>query len=135
MAKEISVTGQKKVGTLMKEFNQQYPYLGLRLYSPEAKNTTGSYTPYRIPTEKTLASVRAEGAKGGNITISGNKKIKTLEKEFESAFGLFAQVCYRPKGCAAGGGYVTGISDDEYTLYSFNEKCKDDGNGLYEYGV
>lgn len=66
MAIEISVTGQKKVRTLMTEFNKKFPYLGLRLYSPEAKNSK-AYTPYRIPEDKTLASVRAEGVSGGSL--------------------------------------------------------------------
>ena len=131
---EITVTGQKKVGTLMNEFNKKFPYLGLRLYSPEAKKCSGSYTPYRIPTDKTLASVRADGAKGGNISITGNKKIKTLEKEFDTVFGLYAQVCYCPKGCAPGKGYITQGEDDEYTLSAFNEKCKADGASTYSYG-
>ena len=130
---EMSVTGQKKVGTLMREFNKRFPYLGLRLYYPEAKNQS-SFTPYRIPEDKTLASVRAAGAAGGNISITGNKKIKTLEREFETAFGLFAQVCYCPKGCAAGRGYITTGELDEYTLSAFNEKCKADGGNLYSYG-
>lgn len=133
MAIELSVIGQKKVGTLMDEFNKRFPYLGLRLYRPEAKKAD-SFTPYRIPTDKTLASVRAAGAAGGNITITGNKKIKTLEQEFDKVFGLFAQVCYCPKGCKPGSGYVTQGSDDEYTLSAFNEKCQKDGNNPYSYG-
>lgn len=133
---EMSVTGQKKVGTLMNEFNKKFPYLGLRLYSPEVKTLKKgeSFTPYRIPTDKTLASVRAEGAAGGTITVTGNKKIKTLEREFETVFGLYAQVCYCPKGCEAGKGYVTVGELDEYTLAGFNEKCQADGNNLYSYG-
>lgn len=134
MAIEISVTGQKKVRTLMTEFNKKFPYLGLRLYRPEAKNSKESYTPYRIPEDKTLASVRAEGASGGNISINGNKKIKTLEKEFEKVFGLYAQVCYCPKDCEAGKGFVTLGNLDEYTLSAFNEKCKEDGANEYSYG-
>ena len=133
MAIEINVTGQKKVRTLMAEFNKKFPHLGLRLYSPEAKNAS-SYTPYRIPEDKTLASVRAEGASGGSISINGNKKIRTLEAEFEKVFGLYAQVCYCPKGCEAGKGYITTGSLDDYTLSSFNEKCKEDGANEYSYG-
>ena len=133
MANELSVTGQKKVGTLMKEFNKKFQYLGLRLYYPQAKKE-GVFTPYRIPTDKTLASVRAENASGGNITITGHKKIKTLEQEFEKIYGLFAQVCYCPKGCKPGSGYVTQGEDDEYTLHAFNEKCQQEGSNPYSYG-
>jgi hypothetical protein len=133
---EISVTGQKKVGTLMREFNERFPYLGLRLYSSEVKKLAPGqpFTPYRVPKEKTLASVREEGAKGGDISITGNKKIKNLEREFETVFGLYAQVVYCPKGRPAGSGVITSGAEDEYTLSGFNEKCQADGNGLYSYG-
>ena len=133
---EISVTGQKKVGTLMNEFNKRFPYMGLRLYSAEVKKLAPGepFTPYRIPVDKTLASVREAGASGGSITITGNKKIKTLEHEFETVFGLYAQVVYCPKGRPAGSGVITNKQDDEYTLSAFNEKCQNDGNSLYSYG-
>ena len=130
---ELSVTGAKKVGTLMKDFNKSFPYLGLRLYYPQAKKE-GVYTPYRVPEDKTLASVRDKNATDGNITITGRKKIKTLEKEFEKIFGLYAQVCYCPKDCKPGSGYITTGDKDEMTLSAFNEKCQKDGNRLYSYG-
>ena len=133
VANEITVTGQKKVGTLMIEFNEKFPYMGLRLYRPEAKNAD-SFTKFRIPQDKTLASVRAENASGGTISIYGNKKIKNLEKEFDTVFGLYAQVCYCPKGCKPGHGYVTTEDEDEYTLSAFNEKCQKEGSNPYSYG-
>lgn len=66
--------------------------------------------------------------------ITGNKKIKTLEQEMDKVFGLYAQVCYCPKGCKPGSGYITQGSDDEYTLAAFNEKCQKDGYNPYSYG-
>lgn len=47
----------------------------------------------QLPEDKTLASVRRADS-GGDISISSNKKIKSLEKEFDTVFGLYAQVCY-----------------------------------------
>ncbi len=32
---EITVTGQKKIATLQKEFTEKFPYLGIRLFSEE----------------------------------------------------------------------------------------------------
>ena len=127
---ELSVTGNKKVETLMKEFTKKFPYLHLRLYTAEAKNAAAAHnalTPYRIDISKTIASVRDKGAKGGEISIFGNKKIKTLEAEFERVFGLYAQVCYSDSSCAEEHGYYTNGSDDEYTLSAFNEKCEKRG--------
>ena len=117
---EISVTGNKKIDTLRKEFNKQFPYLRLGLYYSYMRNES-SKTP--LSGDKTLASVRRADS-GGDISIAGNKKIKTLEKEFDTIFGLYAQVCYTD---ADGSRYYTGSSNDEKTLASFNEECEKNG--------
>ena len=117
---EISVTGNKKIDTLRKEFNKQFPYLRLSLYYSYMRNEN-TKTP--LSGDKTLASVRRADS-GGDISIAGNKKIKTLEKEFDTVFGLYAQVCYTD---ADGSRYYTGSSSDEKTLASFNEECEKNG--------
>ena len=120
----ISVSGNKKIGTLRKEFNQQFPYLRLGIYYSYMRETVakgGTIT--NIDNDKTLASVR-RGDTGGTISISGNKKIKSLEKEFDTEFGLYAQVCYTEKN---GKRYYTSGSDDEKTLSAFNAECEKNG--------
>ena len=125
-AVEISVTGNKKIDTLRKEFNKQFPYLRLGLYYSYMRNES-SKTP--LSGDKTLASVRRADS-GGEISIAGNKKIKTLEKEFDSVFGLYAQVCYTD---AEGSRYYTGSSNDEKTLAAFNAECEKNGCKKGEY--
>ena len=120
----ISVSGNKKIGTLRKEFNEQFPYLRLGIYYSYMRETVakgGTIT--NIDNDKTLASVR-RGDSGGTISISGNKKIKSLEQEFDTAFGLYAQVCYTTK---EGKRYYTSGKDDEKTLASFNVECEKNG--------
>ena len=122
-AVELSVTGNKKIGTLMKEFNKQFPYLRLKIcYSYARQAVAKGESISGIDVDKTLASVR-RGDSSGDISISGNKKIKTLEKEFDTAFGLYAQVCYTAKD---GHRYYTSGSADEMTLAAFNKKCESD---------
>lgn len=121
---EISVTGNKKIGTLMKEFNKQFPFIRLGVFYSYARQEVargGSIT--NIDPDKTLASVRRADS-GGDISISGNKKIKTLEKEFDAVFGLYAQVCYTTKD---GGRYYTSGTLDEMTLSAFNKWCEKNG--------
>ena len=125
-AVEISVTGNKKIDTLRKEFNKQFPYLRLGLYYSYMRNES-SKTP--LSGDKTLASVRRADS-GGEISIAGNKKIKTLEKEFDTVFGLYAQVCYTD---ADGSRYYTGSSNDEKTLAAFNAECEKIGCKKGEY--
>lgn len=121
---EISVTGNKKIGTLQKEFNKKFPYIRLGLFYSYARQAVAkgeSIT--NIDSDKTLASVRRADS-GGDISISGNKKIKSLEQEFDKVFGLYAQVCYTS---AEGKRYYTSGSNDEKTLASFNAECEKNG--------
>ena len=114
---EISVSGNKKIGTLQKEFNKKFPYLQLCLFYSYMRNESSKT---QLPEDKTLASVRRADS-GGDISISGNKKIKSLENEFDTVFGLYAQVCYyNPEGK----GFYTSGSADEKTLSVFNAECE-----------
>ncbi len=123
-AVELSVTGNKKIGTLMKEFNKVFPYLRLKIcYSYARQAVAKGESISGIDPDKTLASVRRADS-GGDISISGNKKIKSLEKEFDTVFGLYVQVCYTEKD---GHRYYTSGSADEMTLAAFNKKCEADG--------
>ena len=125
-AVELSVSGNKKIDTLRKEFNKVFPYLRLGLYYSYMRNEK-SKTP--LDGNKTLASVRRADS-GGDISISGNKKIKTLEKEFDTVFGLYAQVCFTE---ADGHRYYTSGSNDEKTLAAFNAECEKNGCKKGEY--
>ena len=123
-ATELSVTGNKKIGTLMKEFNKKFPYLRLKIcYSYARQAVAKGESISGIDVDKTLASVRRADS-GGDISISGNKKIKSLEKEFDTVFGLYAQVCYTEKD---GHRYYTSGSNDEKTLAAFNAECEKNG--------
>lgn len=123
-ATEISVSGNKKIGTLMKEFNKKFPFIRLGIYYSYAREQVakGEFI-YNIDVDKTLASVRRANS-GGEISISGNKKIKSLEKEFDTIFGLYAQVCYTT---AEGKRYYTSGSNDDMTLAAFNAQCEKNG--------
>lgn len=131
-ATEISVSGNKKVGTLRKDFNSKFPYLNLYVCYSYGRDMVkkGETLSARIPDDKTLASVRRADS-GGDISISGNKKIKSLEKEFDTVFGLYCQVCY---ASADGSRYYTSGLADEKTLATFNSECEKKGckKGLWE---
>lgn len=123
-ATEISVTGNKKIDTLCREFNKKFPYLRLGIfYSYAREQVAKGESITRIDGDKTLASVRRADS-GGDISISGNKKIKSLEREFDTVFGLYCQICYTTsEGRRI---YTTGSADDK-TLASFNAECEANG--------
>lgn len=131
-ATEISVTGNKKVGTLRKEFNKKFPYLNLYICYSYGREMVkkGERLSARIPDDRTLASVRRADS-GGDISISGNKKIKSLEKEFDTVFGLYCQICYT---ASEGARFYTSGSADDKTLASFNAECEANGckKGVWE---
>ena len=121
---EISVTGNKKIETLMKEFNKKFPYIRLGVFYSYARQQVAKGESITIiDPDKTLASVRRADS-GGDISISGNKKIKSLEKEFDTVFGLYCQVCYTT---SEGNRYYTSGSNDEKTLAAFNAECEKNG--------
>ena len=127
---DLSVNGNKKIGTLQKEFNKKFPYLRLGIfYSYARQQVAKGESITQIPEDKTLASVRRADS-GGSVSISGNKKIKTIEKEMDETFGLYCQICYTEKD---GSRYYTSGSADEMTLSAFNAKCEKDGckKGIY----
>jgi hypothetical protein len=121
---DITVTGNKKIGTLRKEFNKKFPYLNLGIFPSEARDQVakGGYIT-SIGDSHTLASVRRANS-GGEISISGNKKVKTLEKEFDTVFGLYCQIGYRS---ATGNNYYTTGANDEKTLAGLNAECEKNG--------
>ena len=126
----LSVTGNKKIGTLQKEFNKKFPYLRLGIfYSYAREQVKKGETITGIPEDKTLASVRRADS-GGTVSISGNKKIKTIEQEMDKAFGLYCQICYTTK---EGNRYYTSGADDDKTLAAFNAECEKNGckKGIY----
>ena len=88
MAEGISVSGNKKVETLVKEFNKKYPFIRLGIFPAEAKKIVANGgTITQVNYSKTIADVRTK-VNPGNITITGNKLIKTLENEFDEFFGF-----------------------------------------------
>lgn len=127
---EISVTGNKKIETLQKEFNKKFPYLQLGIFYSYARQQVAKGEAIKqIDGDKTLASVRRADS-GGDISISGNKLIRSLENEFDKVFGLYCQVCYTT---ADGQGHYTSGSLDTKTLSAFNKECEANGckKGVY----
>lgn len=127
MAEGISVTGNKKIETLKKEFTSKYPYLKL-LVCPmsEKEKAEKGLRISQVDTSLTIANVRTKVAPG-NITITGNKLVKTLEKEFEDIFGLYVQVAHTNEdgrcmySTLRGGG-------DNMTLSAYNKKREEQGD-------
>lgn len=123
MARELTTTGSKKIKTLYKEFNEHFPYLRLKLLSSaEFKKSKEGKSVYGLDKEKTLSEVR-EKIGAGKISLSGRKKIETVEKEFNEVFGLYVQICYTE---GDGKRYYT-TKEDSKTLTVLNREKEASG--------
>ena len=121
---DLSVNGNKKIGTLQKEFTKKFPYLGLIFFDEKTTSSSAYYTSFPIDSDKTLASVRKIKS-SEDLSINGNKKIDTLEAEFTKIYGLDVWVCWYQKDKGATHAYDVG----NWTLSKLNKNCMDDNSG------
>lgn len=126
-ATEISVAGNKKIGTLKKEFNKSFPYLNLEFFIISESTVFIRRVPspgIRAADDKTLASIRNKSCVGGDISISGNKKAITLENEFMKKYGLCVKICFHRSD---GVWEMVGYGKDDKTLTAINKLCEQNG--------
>ena len=82
---EIKLTGNMKVKSLKADFKEAFGAT-LRVY--KSASCKGGFA----DDNATLASIRAEGAKGGELSVKGNKTVGRFETEFAENWGIGVQV-------------------------------------------
>ena len=82
---EIALKGNMKVKTLKSEFKKAFGST-LRVY--KCVTCKGAFA----DDEATLASIRAEGAKGGELAVKGNMQVGNFEKKVAEMYGIGVQV-------------------------------------------
>jgi hypothetical protein len=121
---QISITGQKKISTLQREFTEHHSHLGIMLFSSEEYAKSQQGLPVRpLKGDQTIAAVR-ERKSTEDISIHGNMLVKTLESRFEEVYGLYAQVCIMSEAGKKG---YTGGSLDEMSLSELNRRQRERG--------
>ena len=82
---DFKINGRTTVRKLKTDFKAAFGS-SLRVYmSPTCKGKMADDS-------ATLASIRAEGAKGGELTVGGNKTVGKFETEFAETWGIGVQV-------------------------------------------
>lgn len=81
---DFKIDGRMKVKGLKENFKKTFG-CSLRVYT-----TTNCKTPAND--DATLASIRAEGAKGGEVVVGPNRKVGSFEKMIADAYGIGVQV-------------------------------------------
>lgn len=82
---EFSLDGRTKVKTLKANFKKAFG-ASLRVYKSES--CKGAFA----DDDSTLASLRAEGKKGGELVVGGNLKVGNFEKKIAELYGIGVQV-------------------------------------------
>lgn len=82
---EFNLDGRTKVKTLKANFKKTFGAT-LRVYKSES--CKGGFA----DDDATLASLRAEGKKGGEFKVAGNLKVGNFEKKIAELYGIGVQV-------------------------------------------
>ena len=88
---EITINDHRKIYAIQEEFNSFFPYLKLEFFSKPHKSVGASARKLIKHSSITLGECRAIHEKG-NITITPNMKVSSLEEDFASVYGLGVQV-------------------------------------------
>lgn len=78
---EFKIDGRMKVKTLRAKFKESFGAT-LRVYKGVGF----------ADDDATLASIRAEGAKGGELVVMGNMKVGNFEEKVKELYGIKVQV-------------------------------------------
>ena len=82
---EFTLNGRTKVKTLKANFKENFGAT-LRVY--KSVTCKGAFA----DEDATLASIRAEGAKGGDLVVKGNMQVGNFEKKVAELYGIGVQV-------------------------------------------
>lgn len=97
---EFKLDGRMKVKTLKDNFKKNFGST-LRVY--KSATCRGAFA----DDNATLASIRAEGKAGGELTVGGNLKVGNFEKKVTEMYGIGVQVANSDN---------TKLADDNVTL-------------------
>ena len=90
---DFNIDGRIKVKTLKAQFKEAFGAT-LRVYKG----------PGFADDNATLASIRAEGAKGGEVKVVGNMKVGNFEDKIKEVFGIKVQVATKDDSALADNG-------------------------------
>ena len=102
---DFKIEGRMKVKGLKEKFKETFG-LTLRVYT-----TLACKSPAKD--DATLASIRAEGAKGGEIVVGSNIRVGNFEKKVADLYGIGVQVA---------NGANPKLSNDDDTLAAASKK-------------
>jgi hypothetical protein len=125
---EIKISGKKILRTINKDFQEQYPCLGLAFFTQEEWDKIQKRAPatpidggQRLSEVRTVPPPKDEK----ELSIHGRTLVKNLEDKFHEIYGLKVKVIYK-KGKDK---YYS--HDNDLTLTQLNKKREDEGCAKY----
>lgn len=95
---KILIKDSRKIFAIQKEFNEQFPYLKIELFSKPHTLNGSSPKKFIKKASETIGNCRTVH-KDGNISITPSMTVAELEKNFRDVYGLSVQV-FRHSGNA-----------------------------------
>ena len=124
---EIKISGKKVMRTIRREFQEQFPYLGLSFMTPEqwAKANEKGGTVTVLADDTKLVDVRTVPPPKDEkeISVHGRTLVKNLESNFLDTYGLHLRVTFQ-KGDDV---YYTNEAMNDMSLTQLNKKMGEDG--------
>lgn len=113
---DMKITNQKTLKEVQMEFNEKFPYLKIEFY--EGKHETGKPSPVnkQLDASMTIQKARKTNTEG-DLNITGQLKVSTLEDRFWEQYGLNVQVFRR-----SGNLWLQTSTTDHWTLTQQNGK-------------
>ena len=113
---KISISDNKKIQFIQKEFNEMFPFLKIEFFTkPHRTGGTSPRKQMKNP-DSTLKQCRSVHG-SGNITITPAMTVAELEQNFYSLFGLSTQI-FRKSGKV----WLETTVTDSWTLKEQNEE-------------
>lgn len=110
----IEISGKKKVGDIVSEFQDSYPYLTLNFYGARDGLLTGHTKQAIYPSDTALSEIQPELAEG-YIDVPETMSVKQLEQRLRDLFRLNVQVLRR-----SGNVWLETTATDNWSLFHQN---------------
>ncbi|MFM1875618.1 MAG: hypothetical protein RL266_1355 [Bacteroidota bacterium] len=113
---KIHVDDNRSISEIQEEFNAKFPYLKIEFFKKPHSAGEASALADMLPADSALARFRTVHS-AGDITITPETTVETVESEFQNKFGLSAQV-FRKSGAV----WLETSATDGWTLKDQNEQ-------------
>ncbi len=115
----LMIDDNKKISDIQQEFNAMFPYLKLEFFKHAHRVHQGNPKKDMLNASFTLKQIRNKHTTG-KIEVKENMKVSDLETEFQTLFGISAQVFRK----SAGSWIETSVTDN-WTLKEQNDEGKE----------